>query len=339
MDRRDIAKAFIDLGAFLRDERNLKEGDLLAAVHNENVWFTADNVIKSLSALGDMLEEDKLTSWLKDYPNDGIKEESVGLVLAGNIPAVGFHDLLCVLLSGYKAEIKLSSQDTVCMKFIIHKLIDLYPALEYRIEIKDKLDIANLSGVIATGSNNTSRYFEQYFSKVPNIIRKNRTSVAVLTGGESEEELMALGTDILLYFGLGCRNVSKLFVPTGYKFDEFYRSIESFSGVIQNSRYSNNYDYNKSIYLVNGVEHFDNGFLIIAKNDELVSPISVVYYEEYNGINELNNRLNKYEDAVQCVAGNKQGFVPFGRTQAPEIDDYADGVDTMGFLGSLNVKS
>lgn len=333
MERKDIAKAFIELGKQLRENTIEKDGELYILAHQGNVWFTADNVEKALLSIGEMLSEDSLNTWLNKYEDKGIFDKYVGLVLAGNIPAVGFHDILCVLLSGYHAKIKLSSQDTVLIKFLLNKLIEIYPAMDFRISYTDKLELDELSAVIATGSNNTSRHFKQYFSKVPNIIRKNRISIAVLNGEESRDELHNLGEDILQYFGLGCRNVSKLLVPKGYKFDTFYESIEDLTGVLQNSRYSNNYDYNKSIYLVNRWEHLDNGFLVVTKSDQMVSPISVVFYEEYESQSDIDRFIADNKDQIQCVVGT--GKIALGQAQSPAIDDYADGVDTMQFLGEL----
>lgn len=333
MERKDIAAAFIELGNQLRENSIDQDGELYIRAHQGNVWFTADNVENALLSIGDMLSKKSLDTWLSNYPDKGISEKSVGLVLAGNIPAVGFHDVLCVLLSGYHAQIKLSSQDTVLMKFLLSKLIEIYPAMDFRISYTEKLDLNELIAVIATGSNNTSRYFEQYFSKLPHIIRKNRVSIGLIKGGESKEELYNLGLDILKYFGLGCRNVSKLLVPKGYKFDTFYESIETMTGVLQNSRYSNNYDYNKSIYLVNRWDHLDNGFLVVTKSAEMISPISVVFYEEYESDDDVLKYIEEHKDQIQCVVGD--GKIPFGQAQSPKIDDYADGVDTMKFLAEL----
>ena len=209
--------------------------------------------------------------------------------MAGNIPAVGFHDVLCVLLNGDSALIKLSSKDTVLLKFLLEKLIEINPGFSSKIQYAERLK--SFDAVIATGSDNTSRYFEYYFGKYPHIIRKNRTSVAILDGTENEKDLTQLGTDVFSYFGLGCRNVSKLFVPSGYNFGPLFRSWELFKEIEHHHKYHNNYHYQKSIFLVSVIPHLDNGFVLLQESERLVSPIAVVYYEYYTKPDELRDRL------------------------------------------------
>jgi len=268
--------------------------------------------------------------------NAKLKMRSIGLILAGNIPIVGFHDILCVLASGHKALIKLSSHDQKFIPYLLNKLIEIEPGFELQISYIDRLK--DFDAVIATGSNNTSRYFDYYFSKVPHIIRKNRNSVAILNGEESKEDLEALGHDIFDYFGLGCRNVSKLYVPKDYDFKEFFESIEEFKSVADHHKYNNNYDYNKSIFLVNLDKHFDNGFLLLKEDSRFVSPLAVLYYKEYQTIEQLGSELIKNEDLIQCIVSNSKlplSTVAFGQSQCPGLMDYADGVDTMKFLREL----
>lgn len=257
--------------------------------------------------------------------------------MAGNIPAVGFHDLMTVLISGNKACVKLSSADEVLMKWILKSLISIEPRFEDLIEIEEMLKGKN--AYIATGSNNSGRYFNYYFGKYPSIIRRNRTSIAVLSGNETTEELQSLGKDIFQYFGLGCRNVSKIFIQSKEQLQHLLDSLEIFSGVMNHHKYLNNYDYNKSILLVNRENHLDSGFLLVRETEDLVSPISVLFYEIYADLDQLKTRLNLIKENIQCVVSNPnyfEGAVPFGKAQEPEVWDYADEVDTLLFLERLN---
>jgi hypothetical protein len=257
--------------------------------------------------------------------------------MAGNIPFVGFHDLLCVLISGHRALVKLSSEDAILPQIIIKRIIEIEPRFDSCIEISNgKLE--NFDAVIATGSNNTARYFDAYFGKYPNIIRKSRSSIAVLSNNESREELKLLGNDLLDYFGLGCRNVSKLFVPVGYKFDSLFECVFDKKEVINVNKYASNYDYNRAIYLMNSIEFLDNNFLIIKEGKELHTPVSVIHFEYYSNTESVLNYLFENKDEIQCVASHLEEIehkVSFGKTQQPMLWDYADNVDTMKFLLSL----
>jgi hypothetical protein len=310
---------------------------LINSAHHYNAWFTPQSAAMAVSAIAGMLNKSDLEKWLQNESgNAKLKMRSIGLILAGNIPIVGFHDILCVLASGHKALIKLSSHDQKFIPYLLNKLIEIEPGFELQISYIDRLK--DFDAVIATGSNNTSRYFDYYFSKVPHIIRKNRNSVAILNGEESKEDLKALGHDIFDYFGLGCRNVSKLYVPKDYDFKEFFESIEEFKSVADHHKYNNNYDYNKSIFLVNLDKHLDTGFLLLKEDSRFVSPLAVLYYEEYQNIEQLESELIKNEDLIQCIVSNSKlplSKVPFGQSQCPGLFDYADGVDTMKFLREL----
>lgn len=300
---------------------------------NENRWFTDEAIEMAINGIGKMLQKESLKAWIENYKFDE-SVKRIGIVMAGNIPMVGFHDLLSVLISGNIAMIKLSSQDKVLMPFVTNMLIAIEPQFEAQIKYVSKLE--NMDGVIATGSDNSARYFKQYFGKQPNIIRKNRTSCAVLTGNESDEEIIALGKDIFTYYGLGCRNVSKLYVPKEYDFVHFLDLLEIYSDIKHHSKWVNNYDYNKSIYLVNREPHLDTGFLLLKQSTEMVSPLSVIFYEEYSDNDELEGILALNEEKIQCVVGTKDSsYITFGEAQYPEVWDYADGVDTLKFLSSL----
>ncbi len=302
---------------------------------NENRWFTPEAVEMAITGIAKMLDKDALEKWVNDYTISN-SNKRIGIVMAGNIPLVGFHDLLSVLISRHTALIKLSSQDKVLMPLVTQLLISIAPNLKSQIKYVDKLE--NMDAVIATGSDNSARYFKQYFGKQPNIIRKNRTSCAVLTGSETDEEILALGEDIFTYFGLGCRNVSKLYVPTGYDFVRLLGLLEQYKEIGNHSKWVNNYDYNKSIYLVNREPHLDNGFLLLRKSQQMVSPLAVLFYEEYDNISTLKSLLANNTDKIQCVVGKKDSEVSsiaFGEAQYPEVWDYADGVDTLSFLSKI----
>jgi hypothetical protein len=295
-------------------------------------------VSNAVKAVASSLNRDDLAYWLNHYEFN-TNAKIIGLVLAGNIPMVGFHDIICVLLAGHHAHIKLSSQDDLLIPYILNKLIEIEPRFKPQLTFVNRLE--NFDAIIATGSNNTSRYFEYYFSKVPHIIRKNRNSIAVLSGKESEKELKALGKDILDYYGLGCRNVSKVLVPKGYNFVPFFEAIEEYNTIINHHKYQNNYDYNKSIYLVNKVEHLDNGFLLLTKNEQLSSPLSVLYFEEYDDLKAAEAYIIEKSDQIQVVITGmnldiKNSKASFGESQQPKLWDYADGIDTMKFLVALN---
>jgi hypothetical protein len=285
-----------------------------------------------------MLNKDDLQTWLGRYLIKPGEPKKIGLVLAGNIPLVGFHDVLCVLVSGNIAQIKASSQDARLITEVLKRLIAIEPAFAQQFGFTDRLK--DFDAVIATGSNNTSRYFEYYFGKVPHIIRKNRNSVAVLTGNETTEQLHALGHDIFDYFGLGCRNVSKLFVPQGYNFVPFFEAIEPYKNIIHHHKYNNNYDYNKSIYLVNRDKHLDNGFLLVKEDQNMVSPLAVLFFEYYDTKAEVEELLRQKSESIQCIVSaealnvNNQ-VVDFGKSQQPALWDYTDGADTMDFLTKL----
>lgn len=325
--------AFSLLGQTLKNISDDAFQTLAEQTARENPWFTKENVRMAMDGIIHLTQKEKLEQWVSSYsPRDQSKK--IALVLAGNIPLVGFHDLLSVLISGNNALIKPSSKDSVLLKFIIQKLNDIEPAFRDKIELTEQLK--NFDAVIATGSDNSARYFDYYFSKYPNVIRKNRTSVAILRGNESQDELLALGIDVFSYFGLGCRNISKLLVPAGYTFDKLYPTWEVYQPIIHHHKYCNNYDYQKSIMLVNQIPFLDNGFVMLHENTRMVSPISVVYYEQYKDEADLSKKLTEAEDKIQCIVGNiNHATVPFGKAQYPELWDYADGVDTLRFLTNL----
>jgi hypothetical protein len=330
-----LVAIFSELGTQLSNPNDR----LLELINNErqyNAWFTPESVMKAVTATGKMLNREHLTQWLSIYTLDEkAVGKKVGLILAGNIPLVGFHDVLCVLITGNTALIRTSSQDARLIKFVLQMLVEIEGSFKDRYSFAERLE--NFEAIIATGSNNTSRYFEHYFGKVPNIIRRNRNSVAFLTGIETKEQLFELGHDIFDYYGLGCRNVSKLLVPGGYDFRFFFESIEPFHPIINHHKYNNNYGYNKSIYLVNGDKHLDNGFLLLKEDGKLTSPLAVLFYEYYESAESAQKKLVEQTDSIQCIVSAaplkvKNQVVGFGMSQQPALWDYADGIDTVEFL-------
>lgn len=339
MQQSERLQTFITLGDYLRSPESAPEREEIGYRANfYNNWFTPENTAKALSAIAhDMLTASNLTNWLSAYDPEPAEPKIIGVVMAGNIPAVGFHDLLCVLISGHKLLAKTSSQDLVLIQYLIQKITDINPAFAQRITLAERLNAAD--AFIATGSDNTARYFHYYFANRPHIIRRNRTSMGLLMGEEGPDEFARLGEDILSYYGLGCRNISALLVPEDYDFIPLLQTLDPLAPTYRNlSKWVNNYDYNKSIYLVNRVHHLDNGYLMLTESESLVSPISAVHYQTYRNQDEAATILQKQADKIQVVASAKgwyPGSVPFGQTQHPGLSDYADGVDTMEFLAGL----
>ncbi|MNJ93011.1 Acyl-CoA reductase (LuxC) [compost metagenome] len=327
--------AFKQLGKYLNQPDEAFNSAIYSA-RNSNAWFTEDEVNKSVKSLAEMLNEADLEQWFENIEVTTAPKK-VGLILAGNIPLVGFHDVMCVLATGNIAQIKLSSSDNKLLPFLLNQLCEILPELKNHIIYAEQLK--GFDAVIATGSNNTSRYFEYYFGKVPNIIRKNRNSVAVLTGKESEVEIAELGHDILDYFGMGCRSISKIYIPKDYEIKNFFEPLEQYQDIINHFKYNNNYDYNKSIYLVNLQAHYDNGFLLLKEDEGLSSPLAVLYYETYENVDEVIDKLRQQEEQIQCVVGNLSDkdlqMLQFGQSQHPKLWDYADNVNTIDFLTGL----
>ena len=352
MLQNEIKESFIELGRLLNQfefenyqknetvkNNNLFHDDFIQLIElsqSHNGWFTKDNVCFSISSWANALTEENINEWLSPYDFSKVNSKRIGLILAGNIPLVGFHDFLSVLLSGHFALVKTSSNDQHLLKFIAKYLIAIEPRFKNRITfVEGKLE--NFDAVIATGSNNTARYFDYYFKDKPSIIRKNRNSVAVLTGEESKKELIDLGEDIFRYFGLGCRNVSKIFVPKNYNFDSFFNAIFEHQAIIQYEKYANNYDYNKAVYLMSNYKLLDNGFLTLKEDASYSSPISSVFYEYYNSLEEIENKLKNDTEKIQCIVSKDKilSSIFFGETQLPNLWDYADNVDTIRFLIDL----
>lgn len=341
-DHRKTFIAFVKLGTFLNDfsssntveeEWSQKLHDVITLAGHHNGWFTKENILFALKSWSELLTEENLKEWLSDYDLEKNTSKSVAIIMAGNIPLVGFHDFLVTLITGNTVLVKLSSNDRVLLPFLSNYLIDSEPTLRERIHFTEN-KLEGFDAVIATGSNNTARYFEHYFGKKPNIIRRNRNSIAVLTGNETTEELSELGEDIFRYYGLGCRSVSKLFVPKGYDFTPFFESVYSYNPIINQAKYANNYDYNKAVYLMSEFKILENGFLMLKEDESYASPIASIFYEYYDSLDDLKKNLSQEAEKIQCIVaqGVLEEEVSFGHTQKPSLTDYADGVDTVDFL-------
>ena len=299
-----------------------------------NGWFTKVEVMRALDGISLFLTEAELNNWVKDYAEtfNNASEKSIGIVMAGNIPLVGFHDFLTVLIAGFNAQVKMAGDDKLLLPALLGLLENDFPELKTQVKLVDRL--VDFDAVIATGSNNTSRYFESYFSKVPNIIRKNRTSIAVLNGEESKEDLELLGSDIFHFYGLGCRNVSKVYIPEELNTDKLFEALLPYQHVTESKKYMNNYMYHQTLFLMNNDNILDNGFVVFKEDEKLHSPLGVLFIERYSDIRKLEAQLTKLKDQIQCIVG--KGYLAFGNAQCPRLIDYADDVNTLDFLAHLN---
>lgn len=342
--------AFVKLGEFLSQfsrksiekKEHVKYNDLffdgfkhqLFLAETHNAWFTQENLLIALENWSKALKKSNIDQWLEKYDFKEEISKTVAIIMAGNIPLVGFHDFISVLISGHNVIVKQSSNDKYLLPYLSQYLESVEPEFKGKIEFTEN-KLQKFDAVIATGSNNTARYFEYYFKDKPSIIRKNRNSIAILTGDESEQELKALSEDIFQYFGLGCRNVSKLFVPEGYDFQPFFNAIYDWHPIVNHTKYANNYDYNKAVYLMSDFNFLDNGFLMLKEDKSYSSPISVVFYEYYTSKNQLKSKLTQDKNLIQCIVSSdftSKEEIKFGNSQNPQLWDYADHVDTIKFL-------
>ncbi|MFT3844686.1 MAG: acyl-CoA reductase [Lacibacter sp.] len=303
-----------------------------AKAYSQNNWFVPEFIDLALqSVTGQFLAKEKLQQWIEHYSlNDNVAPKTVGIIMAGNIPLVGFHDFLTVFLSGHKQVCKLSSKDEVLLKHLVEQMILWNPAVADKVKFASMLK--DCDAYIATGSDNSARYFEYYFGRYPSIIRKNRTSVAILTGNETEDELNLLADDVMLYFGLGCRNITQLYVPNDYDFVPLLGALKKYKWMFDHHKYRNNYDYQLAIYIMNGKFYMTNDCVVLIENESPFSPIGTLHYTFYNDAEKAVSQL-KTNEQIQAVVG-KNG-IPFGLAQQPSLTDYADGVDVMQFLLGL----
>ncbi len=353
MQLQERINAFVKLGDFLRQFSNEVISKADNVEHNEvffdgfkhqiklaqehNGWFTAENIRFALKSWADALTLTNLETWLNPYTIKNVSPKQVAIIMAGNIPLVGFHDFLSVLITGHKVLVKQSSNDKHLLPFLAKYIEYVEPKFKGAISFTEA-KVENFDAVIATGSNNTARYFEYYFKNKPSIIRNNRNSVAVLTGNETPEDLKNLSEDIFRYYGLGCRNVSKLYVPKGYKFDAFFEGIYHWHPIVEKAKYANNYDYNKAVYLMSEFDMLENGFFMIKEDESFASPIATLFYEYYDSTENLKTELEAKKNQIQCIVsrGFIENEIAFGHTQKPELWDYADSVDSIEFLLAIS---
>lgn len=327
-----ISKAILDF------DSDAELQTICRKAESQNPWFTHNNIIHAFEGVLQMLQYDNLKQWLSSYTIEPKRPKVIAVIMAGNIPLVGFHDALCVLITGNHLLAKVSSKDAVLLEYTLRKLIEIAPKYSQAITISNT-PISNFDAIISTGSENSSRYFEYYFNKYPHIIRKHRNSVAILLGNETPDTLQALSNDIFQYFGLGCRNVSKIYIPEDFDITKLIDAFESFGTFTLHNKYMNNYEYNKSIYLVSQIPHYDNGFILCKEDEKISSPLAVVFYEKYSNFADVQTIIKKYAENIQCIVCNddlfyKKNILP-GKTQTPEVWDYADDIDTISFI--LNV--
>jgi len=327
--------AFVSLGEYLKT--NTFSDELYLQIEKNNPWFIKENIDYSLNQISTSLTKENLNNWLSKYPE--LKKEkqakTVAVVSAGNIPLVGFHDFLSILITGNNILIKLSSKDNILLKEIANTLISIEAEFKNRISFTENI-MKGFDAIITTGSDNSAKYFQYYFEKYPHIIRKNRNSVAIISGKETKEELESLADDVFMYFGLGCRNVSKIFIPENYELKNLFEAFSKYKDIIQHNKYANNYDYNRSIYLMNNIKFFEDIHVILKEDINYSSPISVIYYERYKDMNLIFNKLKQDHDKIQAIIANiSENFIKFGKAQKPDLNDYADNIDTIEFLSGL----
>lgn len=347
MKKESLVQAFCQLGLVMRNIGENKSWEsfdigitaseydefnaLMGTLKHHNGWFTEEMIRKAIGNLGESLNKENLEQWCDQYTFSK-KPKTIAVIMAGNIPLVGFHDFLCVLLSGNRIMAKMSSEDDKLLPVLAEFLICFYPEVKDFISFSDR-NMKGFDAVIATGSNSSFLHFEQYFSKYPHIFRKNRTSIAILDGTESESQLKALGDDIFDFFGRGCRSVSHLLLPRSFEINKVFEHIVHQGAVINNKKYGNNYDYNKAVHLMNQEKLLDNNFVLLKETTLLSSPLGMLYYHFYDDVDEVNSYCEEHKDSIQCRVG--AGGLPFGTAQSPKLNDYADNVDTMQWLNSL----
>ncbi|WP_010134145.1 acyl-CoA reductase [Ochrovirga pacifica] len=351
-------KAFITLGDFLSQFSNqkiLKKDHIpyndvfydafltqINRAQEYNSWFTKENVLFALESWSNALTETHINTWLTPYQKkiktltESSKSKTIAIIMAGNIPLVGFHDFLSVAITGNKVLAKLSSNDKYFIPLIAKYLEYVEPLFKGTFAFTNE-KLENFDAVIATGSNNTARYFDYYFGKHPHIIRQNRNAVAVLGGNETHEQLEALSDDIFRYFGLGCRSISKIFVPKDYNFDLLFKAVYKHKDLIHYQKYANNYDYNKAIYLMSLFKIQENGFLMVKEDSSYASPIATLFYETYTNLEDLKSKLKEDKHQIQCISSELfiEDSVKLGTTQSPKLWNYADNIDTIEFLLKL----
>ncbi|GAB4203244.1 MAG: acyl-CoA reductase [Bacteroidia bacterium] len=308
-------------------QKSIQQAEIL------NPWFIEKFIHTMLSHISDLISKESIESYIADFQTAS-HPKNILVIAAGNIPMVSFHDVMTVLLSVHTLIFKPSSKDTVLMKMILHILQDINPKLKEKIIIVESpLSGRNMDAVIATGTNNTAHHIHQYFSQYPRIVRNNRTSIAIIDETTTDEELKKLADDILLYFGMGCRNVSKIFIPENFDIQRIFKNIYDYGFVMQHHKYMNNYDYYRSIYLLNRESFLENNFLIVKESEQLHAPVANLFYQRYTDINEPLKYIQNHQNDVQTIVG--KNHTPFGMSQFPHISDFSDGINTKNFLMEL----
>ncbi len=308
--------------------------DIMEVITAKNQWFTPTHVRNMIRSVANSLNRTKLEKWIGDYPDleQTNGEKKIGVIVAGNIPLVGFHDFIAVLISNNIFFGNLSRREGGLLEFISEILINIEPEYNNQFHFLTK-NLENIDALIATGSDNTARYFNYNFKGLPALIRKNRNGIAVLDGSETSIQLKELGKDIFSYFGLGCRNVSKIYIPESYDLEPLILALADYKSHLNHQGYRNNYKYQLAIAKMGNASFTDSGFLIFKNNTGLSSPIGTIFYQEYPK-NAIHNIISFHKDQIQCIVGN--GYIPFGMAQEPEPWEYADGIDTIKFLTKLN---
>jgi len=338
MNFNERIEALVGLGTYLEKKEEELQA-LVTTTYHQNLWFIEENTYKAITSIVEhFLQKELIENWISQYDiPDDTEMKTVGLILAGNIPLVGFYDFMCVFLAGHKSKIKLSEKDKTLIPHFIKIMEKAQPEVGDYFEVVERLK--GFDAVIATGSNNSGRYFESYFGKYPNIIRKNRNAVAVLTGKESKEQLLELGNDVFQYFGLGCRNVSKLYLPKDFNFHPLLEAFHEFKEIVLNDKYKNNFDYNYTLLILNKISYEANGCILMTEDASLQSRIAHLHYEYYSDLSDLKEKIDSKIEEIQCIVSGVdiQGFniIPFGKAQTPDLTDYADGIDVMAFLLKL----
>lgn len=334
MNLNERISLFSSLGNIIAEKDNLTINTSFDRIKYSNPWFSQENILLSLSSVSKMLAKEALIDWTSKYDfKSTSNKKKVFIIMAGNLPLVGFHDFLSVLISGNVAVVKLSSKDNILPRILIELMISIDPRISEFINVVDNIIDLNVDAVIATGSDNSSKYFDYYFKGFKSIIRKNRRSVAILDDSETESQLESLADDVFSYYGLGCRSVSKIYIPVDYDLNKLFKSFFKYNPIINHIKYANNYDYNKTIYLMNKENLLDNGFVIFKEDQSIQSPVATIFYEYYNSRKDLNNYINLHRNLFQCVVSNTD--IPFGQSQFPKLTDYADQKDTIEFLLSI----
>ena len=331
-------KALENLGNYLSDisDKDSLYAPLFGAIeraNGQNGWFQREACMEAIQSWGSALKPKNIHQWINQYQiNENNSPKTIAVIMAGNIPLVGLHDLISIWISGNRALVKCPTKDSVLIPFIV----EVNPLFQSLTSFTDG-KLKGFDAVIATGSNNAARYFHYYFSKYPHIIRKNRNGVAVLDGSETQEEMKYLGRDILQYYGLGCRSVSKLYLSKGFNLDLVFEGLYPYANIIEMNKYANNYDYNKAVFLISEFDFVENGFFMLRENQAISSPIGTCNYEYYEGFEVLKKHLLDQQENIQCIVSKAdiQGAIPFGQAQIPNLWDYADGVDTLEFLNRL----